>query len=159
MTLLVRGLQITNTCVMCGEASETLVRCFLKCPYMISCWNCIQLEIPVSDPTSLGDWFMGILDRRDQEFARKVGSILWGIWRQRNSKLWNNTYLLPHQNVHGALTFCKEWGAFRIGGSPGFLGGNYVGPIRWSMLKIFRKRFNNSDLNRTIKSTNLTIMV
>ena len=37
-------------------------------------------------------------------------------------------------------------------------GGLNVGTMGWVLLKIFRKRFNNLDPNRTIKSTNLTIM-
>ena len=69
MTLLARGLQITDTSVMCGEAPETLVHCFLKCSYAISCWDCFQLEIPASDPASLGDWHMGILLENDSKLV------------------------------------------------------------------------------------------
>ncbi|XP_073019350.1 uncharacterized protein [Primulina eburnea] len=39
----------------------------------------------------------------------KAIMIMWGLWKQRNDKLWNNKHCTSAQLVHGALQTLYDW--------------------------------------------------
>ncbi|XVE90020.1 hypothetical protein DITRI_Ditri20bG0042800 [Diplodiscus trichospermus] len=49
--------------------------------------------------------------------------VAWNIWRQRNSKLWNNSFLTEEQAVFSALEALCDWVAAKEKkGGPSFAG-------------------------------------
>ena len=48
------------------------------------------MDPPPPEFSSLGDWVWKLLEVEDGDLMNRRSVILWGTWKQRNAKLWNN---------------------------------------------------------------------
>ncbi|KAK6145715.1 hypothetical protein DH2020_022535 [Rehmannia glutinosa] len=77
------------------------------------CWkecNIFNTVMRVANEVeSFLDWLMIMLPDLQPLVASRLSMILWSIWKQRNSKFWNNTHLQEKDVVHYAITHLNEW--------------------------------------------------
>ncbi|RVW56574.1 hypothetical protein CK203_086747 [Vitis vinifera] len=81
-------------------------------------WNMLwDLSIPPKIKLCLWRACKGCLPTRSALYAR-------GIWRQRNSLLWNNSASSPTQTISASLSFLKDWLDARLGSDQKLSNGN-----------------------------------
>lgn len=67
---------------------------FLTCPKSIQVWK---------------EALFQILHSFDCTARAKFGTIMWSIWKDRNSLLWENKSTQPHQMVNLVVQFISDW--------------------------------------------------
>lgn len=111
--LIQKGVPFSDTCVHCDVLAETHTHIFFVCPKAIICWEQLQLDTTIHDmlPTSydfstLLFYLFGRLTSDQQSMSSMV---LWSLWKNRNSKLWENSDSAPTFIVQSAKNSLNEW--------------------------------------------------
>lgn len=67
---------------------------FVYCPYAFDCWREAGLldyvQTVANSVDSLSPWLFQIFAGASEFNRGKIAMVLWGLWRHRNDKRWNN---------------------------------------------------------------------
>ena len=89
-----------NRCVMCNQDSETILHLFLQCHYARSLWVKVFNEFGLHTDVP-ADLFLLLDLGSDKRWKRSIKSlwvcavwaVMWAIWKERNSRIFNEKYL------------------------------------------------------------------
>ena len=82
------------------------------------------MDLPIHNASTHEKWVLKILEVGNQEALRMKTELLWGIWNQRNAKLWKDGCLTPQLNVQAMAQLIKEWDEAKGSNSSGGIGGS-----------------------------------
>ncbi|KAK6147870.1 hypothetical protein DH2020_018782 [Rehmannia glutinosa] len=82
---------------------------------MCWCWEVSKLKIVINDSMindeSVAGFMEKLLSSGDQSCVERAAMIMWNVWKQRNSELWDKSHNSPAQVVVAATGFLHEWRA------------------------------------------------
>ncbi|XVE70735.1 hypothetical protein DITRI_Ditri10aG0094800 [Diplodiscus trichospermus] len=101
------------SCVVCNGEIENSWHTFVNRPFARQCWRLSRLSHIVNtaadNSDGFVDWLFKVLHAvKDRELC-SFAMTLWGIWRERNERLWNNKMRLPDQVVFSANEALYDW--------------------------------------------------
>ena len=91
-----KGIPINDACSLCDHPSEAAMHLFLECPYARECWNLANVSL-------IPEWMLSTIVSKGKDELAHIGTILWGIWNERNSRIWRSTRMPPAQRVQTSL--------------------------------------------------------
>ncbi|XP_075492415.1 uncharacterized protein LOC142530463 [Primulina tabacum] len=108
-----RGIQVASLCVVCNKELDTSWHTFITCPFARECWTNAKLRQAVdfnADTTEgFTQWVFKIIQDLSGAELSKFVTILWAIWKQKNSLLWNNHIDTLSRVVVRAMRFLNDW--------------------------------------------------
>ncbi|CAN6316435.1 unnamed protein product [Urochloa humidicola] len=122
-----RGLEAHDECWFCNQEAETCDHILVHCSYakqiwwnMMSCMDC-HCSFPNANK-SLQGWWSHVRRLQQQERRRGMDTlfmlIIWGIWKERNSRLFRNCYHSAEELLVQIKQEAELWiaaGATRLG--------------------------------------------
>ncbi|XP_073064130.1 uncharacterized protein [Primulina eburnea] len=86
---------------------------FISCPFARECWENAKvlqkIESQADGAEGFTHWIFKCIKELSGAEMNKIVTILWAIWKQRNSLLWNNHIDSPSRAVDTALRFLYDW--------------------------------------------------
>ncbi|CAN1796146.1 Putative ribonuclease H protein At1g65750, partial [Linum perenne] len=108
-----RGINVGNECGCCGVDWETSWHLFLVCFVARSCWISAgrwdRVEALMQGKTSFAEWLLDFITSQPSDMVQDVLSILWGIWEERNSRVWSRKEATPEWTVWMGREVLKDW--------------------------------------------------
>ncbi|KAM5584938.1 hypothetical protein ABKV19_004355 [Rosa sericea] len=92
-------------CLLCSAALETSSHVFCHCPVAQEAIEAANIPIASCLPGSFKEWLLHQGHHLNREQWEKLLMLLWALWKNRNSKLWNNTCT----NAHGIVVTMFTW--------------------------------------------------
>ena len=129
--LLDKGMNLSTCCVLCGQGQEHYWHLFYDCPYSSSCWAATNVDKPTLTTDEFPVWLLKLIDVLDPVVLCSIAMILWCVWRQRNQKLWENSYLSAVKAMELGYVFLQDWRRARAG-APSSATQRTHGPLTWS---------------------------
>ncbi|XP_024200495.1 uncharacterized protein LOC112203810 [Rosa chinensis] len=83
-------------CLLCLHTLENSLHVFVDCPYAQEVWHRAGLQLPTGPGDNFIDWFLGAINSLTKEQIARCLMLLWRIWKNRNSQLWE------HQRQHAS---------------------------------------------------------
>ncbi|CAN1165128.1 hypothetical protein LINPERHAP2_LOCUS25969 [Linum perenne] len=81
--------------------------------YAIDCWRSAGVYMMVRELVSLHDtfagWLEGMLSSPHDQFKETCSTVLWGMWRERNRRVWSRESLAADMAVKLAVEDLKAW--------------------------------------------------
>ncbi|XP_024190432.1 uncharacterized protein LOC112194424 [Rosa chinensis] len=109
--LLKKGYDGELGCIVCNHKVESIAHLFCKCP--------TALQILSGSPFSLKQSLLPNLDFKEgmleqalnlkSEIFEKLLMIIWGLWKNRNHKLWEGRVQSSHDIMLGCLAWLEEF--------------------------------------------------
>ncbi|CAN0853040.1 Putative ribonuclease H protein At1g65750, partial [Linum grandiflorum] len=108
-----RGVPVVDECAVCSLASETANHLFSQCSFAADCWRLSGLQrwvesIPGFD-TDFRAWSFGVIKSGAEHMIQQALSILWGIWRERNERVFTQHSTPANLVVRRSLDDLREW--------------------------------------------------
>lgn len=104
---------MSSLCVVCNMELETSWHAFITCPFACDCWANSKLGQTVESQADVAEGFTHCLFKIIQDLngaeLSKFVTILWAIWKQRNSLLWNNRIDTPSRVVVTPMSSLYDW--------------------------------------------------
>ncbi|CAN1837440.1 Putative ribonuclease H protein At1g65750 [Linum perenne] len=108
-----RGIYMEDKCELCGELGETVTHLFLNCEVSKRCWRLAGGEelLPATNSASVEwkDWWMNLLASGRKESLECMAAMAWGIWRERNDRVWNHKQKPEALIVKLATELIHDW--------------------------------------------------
>ena len=104
-----RRIPINDACSLCDHPSEAAMHLFLERPHARECWNLANVSFNTTNAGSFPEWTLSTIVSRGKDELARIGTILWGIWNERNSRIWRSTRMPPAQRVQTSLAFVQDW--------------------------------------------------
>ncbi|XP_019173825.1 PREDICTED: uncharacterized protein LOC109169398 [Ipomoea nil] len=79
--------------------------------FVESIWNITQLPITNIITDSFAEWLTGAMSILTEEQTQLMVGVLYNIWRNRNSAVWEGAMTRPQAVVKGAATLMNAYGA------------------------------------------------
>ena len=82
-------------CLMCNHILEDNMHLFLHCPYAQETWSTASIPNNAANHVNLQDWLLTLVGTVTKDVFAKVLIIMWSIWKNRNTQLWENKKQKP----------------------------------------------------------------
>jgi hypothetical protein len=105
-------MDIDTRCPVCWRLNEDGGHCFLKCKFVVKCWQEASLEdirTELLQKQSVADVILAILSLRN-ELCMRVIMLLYSWWEARNKAYAGEGMRSPAQVVHRASLLAMESG-------------------------------------------------
>lgn len=87
-----RGVQIDQSCFLCNNPAETTLHTLRDYPFSKAVWFAYRLGLRVSQQEfTMKDWLCSVLDEVSLSDFNLVLMLIWAIWKECNSHLWDGT--------------------------------------------------------------------
>ncbi|CAN1824958.1 Putative ribonuclease H protein At1g65750 [Linum perenne] len=108
-----RHIAVPQGCGVCGSNPEDYNHLFFNCSYAIDCWNSAGLSdrfdsIRTSSPQAAGR-FQLLLQVAQTDFRDSASIVLWGIWNERNRRVWRNESCTARTAMKLAFDDVSNW--------------------------------------------------
>lgn len=104
-----RGVRIPITCPMC--------HLFFDCEFAARCWEHANLRFDWSQVENANEWLLRKFSTTPRELVKKICIILWGTWRWRNKKVWDDkiifSFICYGQQLPNVLRMDRCKGKYR----------------------------------------------
>ncbi|XP_062014386.1 uncharacterized protein LOC133730896 [Rosa rugosa] len=97
--LSLKGYDGDTGCVLCSHDPEDSLHLFINCPYASDIWSKAGLQWSVNGAASMHECLLATLPRLNKEEVNKTLMLRWGIWKNRNSQVWEQ------KSKHASETF------------------------------------------------------
>ncbi|CAN0827458.1 Putative ribonuclease H protein At1g65750 [Linum grandiflorum] len=108
-----RGVPVVDECAICSSESETAEHLFTRCSFATDCWRLSGLAPWVEHVPGFGfdfkKWLFEVIQSGAAHRIQQILSILWGIWRERNERVFNHHSTIAHIVVQRSLEDLREW--------------------------------------------------
>ncbi|CAN1121291.1 Putative ribonuclease H protein At1g65750 [Linum perenne] len=108
-----RYVDVPAPCGICGYHQEDYGHFFLSCPYATDCWVSTGLQGTVSgliaSHPNFNDWVTSMLSDTPEPSRCGIIATLWGIWRERNRRVWTNEACSAWTAMKLAHDELKNW--------------------------------------------------
>ncbi|KAL6202056.1 hypothetical protein ACLB2K_025767 [Fragaria x ananassa] len=96
-------------CLMCQHHIENVMHMFFQCQYAQETWNAAAITIDVSNHDSFKDCLMHMASTMIKHTSARALVILWSIWKNRNSQLWEGKKQRPSDAAMLSLGWLQEF--------------------------------------------------
>lgn len=96
--LVSRHVPITQNCVLCDGASETVEHICRDCPYVSEVigthpqLSLLVSSLPLSTEVSFGEWLVDISLQLSSTLFEVLLMLIWAIWKERNARVWDGVF-------------------------------------------------------------------
>ncbi|XP_024171608.1 uncharacterized protein LOC112177559 [Rosa chinensis] len=94
---------------ICTNGIEDNVHVFLNCTYAQEIWRAAAIPRVQEDFIDLKDWLLQLATTLDKEKFAKVMMLIWGIWKNRNSQVWEGSKKHPCDVVLMTFGWLKDF--------------------------------------------------
>ncbi|CAN1148289.1 Putative ribonuclease H protein At1g65750 [Linum perenne] len=110
-----RHIAVPAGCGVCGSNSEDYNHLFFDCPFAIDCWDQEELltwigTVKSGAPQSNARLQRLLLDAQTDS-RDKACVVIWGIWNERNMRVWKNESCTARTAMKLALDKVSNWRA------------------------------------------------
>ncbi|KAL6143754.1 hypothetical protein ACLB2K_054449 [Fragaria x ananassa] len=109
--LLRKGYEGEMSCLMCNHILEDNMHLFLHCPYAQETWSTASIPNNAANHVNLQDWLLTLVGTVTKDVFAKVLIIMWSIWKNRNTQLWENKRQRPSEAALLSLGWLTEFTA------------------------------------------------
>ncbi|KAL6136612.1 hypothetical protein ACLB2K_061907 [Fragaria x ananassa] len=109
--LLRKGYEGEMGCLMCNHILEDNMHLFLHCPYAQETWSTASIPNNAANHVNLQDWLLTLVGTVTKDVFAKVLIIMWSIWKNRNTQLWENKRQRPSEAALLSLGWLTEFTA------------------------------------------------
>ncbi|XP_062020639.1 uncharacterized protein LOC133737027 [Rosa rugosa] len=92
-------------CLLCLHTLENNLHVFVDCPYAQEVWYRAGLQLPTGPGDNFIDWFLGVINSLTKEQIARCLMLLWWIWKNKNSQLWEH----KRQHASEAVLLTMGW--------------------------------------------------
>ncbi|XP_024172054.1 uncharacterized protein LOC112178075 [Rosa chinensis] len=105
--LLKKGYDGDMRCLLCNHTLECNAHLFCRCPAALEILSGTSFFLPASSLPNLDfrEWMLGKALNLKSEAFEKLLMIIWGLWKNRNKKLWEGRA----QSSHDIMLECFAW--------------------------------------------------
>ncbi|XP_024196019.1 uncharacterized protein LOC112199205 [Rosa chinensis] len=96
-------------CLLSSEALETKSHVLCHCPVEQEAIEAANIPIAGCLPGSFKEWLLYQGYHLNREKWEKLLMLIWALWKNRNSKLWNNTFTSAHEIVVTTCTWYEQF--------------------------------------------------
>ncbi|XP_019163512.1 PREDICTED: uncharacterized protein LOC109159858 [Ipomoea nil] len=107
--LLIRRVDVSPYCAMCGISQENTMHALVMCDYARNIWEQSNLTIPNIVTNIFHVWFEELQNVLDSDGMLYAASILYNIWRARNRAVWEACLPRPNSLLRAAVTAKDAW--------------------------------------------------
>ncbi|CAN1761930.1 Transposon TX1 uncharacterized 149 kDa protein [Linum perenne] len=108
-----RGIQLDNSCVCCSLEPESLEHILFRCRVATECWTRSGLRSWIEGLSGYDvdgrRWIFEIINSGAEYLTQKTAAMLWVIWRERNTRLWQQKECTSPQLVHLGEEELRDW--------------------------------------------------
>ncbi|XP_024200039.1 uncharacterized protein LOC112203281 [Rosa chinensis] len=98
-----------TTCPMCAGGGEENMHVFVRCHYAQEVWRAATIPIPTTSITEFKDWLLYLVKNVGKETFAKVMMLIWGIWKNRNTQVWEGSKQHPHDVVLMTMSWLEDF--------------------------------------------------
>ncbi|CAH9106024.1 unnamed protein product, partial [Cuscuta epithymum] len=108
--LIRRGVECRALCGLCGdEGDESLLHLFVTCREAKEAWRAVNWRQVNQSVSAFPDWLqLNFQSLQEKELTRLILGC-WGIWRERNQRVWNGSKLDRAQILRKAEAYVEGW--------------------------------------------------
>ncbi|XP_019153836.1 PREDICTED: uncharacterized protein LOC109150382 [Ipomoea nil] len=107
--LIIKRVEISPTCAMCGIMHENVMHSLVRCDYTRNIWAQSHLPIPNTITDLFHAWFNEILNILDDDGIIYVVGLLYYIWRARNGAVWDAYLPRPQKIIATVTAAIRAW--------------------------------------------------
>ncbi|MCH95897.1 ribonuclease H protein, partial [Trifolium medium] len=111
--LLQRRVDCNLNCPVCDAEIEDELHVFFNCPIARESWCAAGLSSILQNiayqQTNAMDRVFALCTNENSATVGRVAMLLWGIWHNRNDKIWNDNVQVPSQIGRYAFDAWNEW--------------------------------------------------
>ncbi|KAL6180620.1 hypothetical protein ACLB2K_047281 [Fragaria x ananassa] len=96
-------------CLMCQHHIENVMHMFFQCQYAQETWNVAAITIDVSNHDFFKDCLMHMASTMTKHTFARALVILWSIWKNQNSQLWEDKKQRPSDAAMLSLGWLQEF--------------------------------------------------
>ncbi|XP_019150373.1 PREDICTED: uncharacterized protein LOC109147192 [Ipomoea nil] len=111
MNLFNRRVEVPLACPLCALCSENVLHSLVQCDYSKCVWNVSGLIVQNTVGDDFGAWLQLVLQNVDENQFTSMVAIMYHIWLQRNSAVWEFKVGRPRQVHAMALASLHAWRA------------------------------------------------
>ncbi|CAN0906798.1 Uncharacterized mitochondrial protein AtMg00310 [Linum grandiflorum] len=115
--LMHRGVALVDECGCCSAIGETLEHLVFECSLARGCWVVSGLLHWVSSlegfNTDIKRWLFAVVTSGAEHLIQKTLAILWGVWRERNDRVFLRKATTPEAVSRRSLDELQEWMDFQ----------------------------------------------
>lgn len=95
--LIKKGVEIENLCSVFFETVETSMHCIFDCSNAREIWQSSPLNLDIAHwpQMDVKEVVLLALHRTPRDMHGLFAALCWGIWEERNNKVWNNLITAP----------------------------------------------------------------
>ena len=87
--LVQRRVEVHPLCPICNVSTEIISHVLPECPFAKSCWLASAVGF-IGNCWNVGEWLETLFTRCSKDDCSLAAMICWGIWLNRNNRVWRN---------------------------------------------------------------------
>lgn len=104
-----RGVTTTILCPLCGVDVKHQLYIFLDCEFTKACWRRMGWEFNTLEINDLSEWLLHCLATKSKEKSTQIATVLWGVWRVRNLRVWEGKVESPEIAMKASCLQVSQW--------------------------------------------------
>ncbi|KAL8516097.1 hypothetical protein ACS0TY_014684 [Phlomoides rotata] len=108
-------------CNMCAADIETSWHVFMNCRFARACWQLTSVANDVErvalEAESIIDFMLRMISQLEGEKLTEFVMVVWRLWKDQNSKVWNGSSIEAHTTVFYARKYLADWDSASNGSS------------------------------------------
>ncbi|CAH9127052.1 unnamed protein product, partial [Cuscuta epithymum] len=104
-----RMVNCQEVCGLCGKDDESVLHLFVRCPVAIEGWKAIGWDVNGAAGGNFLHCLELIFQAKKKPELEKVVWGCWGLWEERNRRVWQNKTLNASQVMFSASCFVDGW--------------------------------------------------
>ncbi|KAH9666707.1 reverse transcriptase domain-containing protein [Citrus sinensis] len=106
--LLSRRVEVHPYCSICNASLETIYHVLVDCPFAKQCWM-VSLVGYAGNFVTFGAWLDALFTRCSIEDSCLAAMVCWGLWQNRNTKVWRHVVGRVPQVLNKAGQDLFQW--------------------------------------------------
>ncbi|XP_019192477.1 PREDICTED: uncharacterized protein LOC109186787 [Ipomoea nil] len=107
--LIIKRVEISPTCAMCGVMHENVMHSLVECDYTRNIWAQSHLPTPNTITDIFHVWFNEVLNILDDDGIIYAVGLLYYIWRARNGAVWDAYLPRPQRIIATVAAAIRAW--------------------------------------------------
>lgn len=104
-----KGVNTTIICPLCNTNVEHILHVFFDCAFAAQVWQQLNCVFDMSSVEAGHVWLLQKFSTGDNVKIVSISTGLWGIWYERNLRVWENKSLSPSLTVEWSKKQIVEW--------------------------------------------------
>ncbi|CAL8162029.1 unnamed protein product [Prunus armeniaca] len=94
-------------CLFCGDTTESAVHVLVMCPFAVATWDISMLTRHAHQVrcNTMKDWLREMLESTNKAQRDHIITLLWAIWGNRNTLLWQGV----QRSLHDVVVFAQQY--------------------------------------------------